>query len=94
MRAVAGFPLGGTSTLGYSAMLNLIGELPEPNEILAVPDAHLHVYGKASRAGRKVGHVTVRADSPEQLETRLRQLPAFFHREEFCLSGSLGHAAK
>ena len=86
LRAVAGLPLGETRMLGCAAMLNLIGELPEPSELLAMPDAHLHVYGKALRPGRKVGHVTVRASSPEQLRIRLAELPHFFQREEFCLS--------
>ena len=85
LRAVSGLPLGVTRTLGFSAMLNLIGELPDANELLALPDAHMHLYGKSPRPGRKVGHVTLRADSIEQLEQRLRQLPAFFQREEFCL---------
>jgi len=85
LRAVSGLPLGDTGTLGFSAMLNLIGELPDSNELLTVPGAHLHLYGKSLRPGRKVGHVTVRADSNEQLEQRLRQLPAFFQRPEFCL---------
>jgi len=86
LRAVAGLPLGETRMLGCAAMLNLIGELPEPSELLAMPDAHLHVYGKALRPGRKVGHVTVRASSLEQLRIRLAELPHFFQREEFCLS--------
>ena len=94
LRAVAGLPLGETRTLGHSAMLNLIGELPETGELLAVPDAHLHAYGKALRPGRKVGHVTVRADSAEQLAERLRRLPKFFQREEFCLSPHATGVAK
>jgi phosphoribosylaminoimidazole carboxylase, PurK protein len=89
LRAVAGLPLGETRTLGYSAMLNLIGELPEPAELLAVPDAHLHLYGKSLRPGRKVGHVTLRADSARQLNARLKQLPAFFRRDEFCLPSEI-----
>ena len=86
LRAVAGLPLGDTRALGHSAMLNLIGELPDPSELLAIPDAHLHVYGKTLRPGRKVGHVALRADSAEELEQRLGELPVFFRREEFCLS--------
>ncbi len=86
LRAVSGLPLGDTGALGFSAMLNLIGELPDSNELLSIPGAHLHLYGKSLRPGRKVGHVTLRADSNEQLEQRLRQLPAFFQRPEFCLS--------
>jgi 5-(carboxyamino)imidazole ribonucleotide synthase len=94
LRAVSGLPLGVTRTLGFSAMLNLIGELPDANELLALPDAHLHLYGKSPRPGRKVGHVTLRAESIEQLEQRLRQLPTFFHRQEFCLSERLEKSAK
>ena len=94
LRAVAGLPLGATRTLGHSAMLNLIGELPEAAELLAIPDAHLHLYGKSLRPGRKVGHVTVRADSSEQLALRLKQLPAFFQREEFCLPAQTSSVAK
>ena len=94
LRAVSGLPLGVTRTLGFSAMLNLIGELPDASELLAVPDAHLHLYGKSSRPGRKVGHVTLRADSVEQLEQRLGQLPKFFQREEFCLAERFAKPAK
>ena len=94
LRGVAGLPLGKTQMLGHSAMLNLIGEVPEPGELLAVPDTHLHLYGKALRAGRKVGHVTVRAESAEQLSFRLSELPAFFQREEFCISPRAAGAAK
>ncbi|HSC45661.1 MAG TPA: 5-(carboxyamino)imidazole ribonucleotide synthase [Candidatus Acidoferrum sp.] len=85
LRAVVGLPLGETRAPGYSAMLNLIGEVPEPAELLQVPDAHLHLYGKALRPGRKVGHVTLRGESGEQLAGRIGLLPAFFRRAEFCL---------
>src|SRR5258705_982408 len=94
LRAVLGLPLGSTRALGFSAMLNLIGELPDASELLALPDAHLHLYGKSPRPGRKVGHVTLRADSMEQLQQRLRQLPMFFQREEYCLSGRFSKSTK
>ena len=93
LRAVLGLPLGSTGAAGHCAMLNLIGDLPEPAEVLAVPDAHLHLYGKASRPGRKLGHVTLRAASPERLAVRLSELPAFFHRPEFCLDSALVQSA-
>jgi 5-(carboxyamino)imidazole ribonucleotide synthase len=89
LRGVLGLPLGLTSAMGYSAMLNLIGELPDAAEVLKVPNVHLHLYGKEPRPGRKVGHVTVRADKIEKLQTRLAELPAFFHRPEFCLEQAL-----
>ena len=89
LRAVVGLPLGSTHAIGSSAMLNLIGELPDPAEVLAIRDAHLHLYGKSPRAGRKLGHVTLRAASAEQLASRLAELPGFFHRPEFCLDAVL-----
>jgi 5-(carboxyamino)imidazole ribonucleotide synthase len=85
LRAILGLPLGSTATVGFSAMLNLIGELPESEEVFRVPDAHLHLYGKSPRPGRKLGHVTVRADKFETVQRRLAELPAFFQRPEFCL---------
>ena len=89
LRAVLGFPLGSTAVMGFSAMVNLIGELPEAQDVLKVANTHLHFYGKEPRPGRKVGHVTVRADQLEKLRGRLQELPKFFHRPEFCLEETL-----
>jgi 5-(carboxyamino)imidazole ribonucleotide synthase len=93
LRAVMGLPLGSTAVMGHSAMVNLIGEMPEAAEVLKVPNAHLHLYGKEPRPGRKVGHVTVRADKFEKLQQRLAELPAFFQRAEYCLEKVLAGAA-
>jgi 5-(carboxyamino)imidazole ribonucleotide synthase len=93
LRAVVGVPLGSTHAIGCSAMLNLISEVPDSAEVLAVRDAHLHLYGKSARAGRKLGHVTLRASSPEQLASRLGELPTYFHRPEFGLDAVLRHSA-
>jgi 5-(carboxyamino)imidazole ribonucleotide synthase len=68
LRAVLGWPLGDTSTLGPTAMLNLIGDVPDPASLLALPDARLHLYGKTPAPGRKLGHVTLRARRSECLE--------------------------
>ena len=59
LRAILGLPLGVTAARGPSVMVNLIGGVPPLEALLALPGAHLHVYGKASRAGRKLGHVTL-----------------------------------
>ena len=93
LRAVVGLPLGSTHAIGCSAMLNLIGEVPDSAEVLALRDAHLHLYGKSARAGRKLGHVTLRASSSEQLASRLGELPGYFHRPEFCLDAALARPA-
>lgn len=74
LRAILDLPLGSTQAVGHSAMLNLIGTIPPASDVLAVPDAHLHVYGKLPQPGRKLGHVTIRADAPELVEERLSQL--------------------
>jgi 5-(carboxyamino)imidazole ribonucleotide synthase len=71
LRAITGLPLGSTAPRGVSAMLNLIGAVPDPSSVLALPGAHLHLYGKTPRAGRKLGHVTLRADHDVDLN-RLR----------------------
>jgi len=76
LRAVLGLPLGSTASRGYSAMLNLIGLKPDFARVLAVPGAHLHWYGKEVRPGRKVGHVTVRADSAGELEAATQAISA------------------
>jgi 5-(carboxyamino)imidazole ribonucleotide synthase len=97
LRAICGYPLGSAAATGHSAMLNLIGEVPDPSEILGIPDAHLHLYGKSPRPGRKLGHVTLRASTYKQLAESLATLPVFFQRPSFCLdaaakvaSGSVG----
>ena len=76
LRAIIGLPLGDTSPLSPSCMLNLVGSLPDSAAVLAVPDAHLHLYGKSARAGRKVGHITVRGTTDTELATRVATLEA------------------
>jgi 5-(carboxyamino)imidazole ribonucleotide synthase len=74
LRAILGLPLGSTEVPEPSAMLNLIGVALDPAAVLAVPDAHLHWYGKEPRPGRKVGHITVRAPDAATLARRVAQL--------------------
>ena len=76
LRAITGRPLGSTRPLGHAAMVNLIGILPDLDEVLRVDGAHLHLYDKQPRPGRKLGHVTLVDDDPEALEARLGRLQA------------------
>jgi len=76
LRAVAGLPLGSTAKLGESAMLNFIGEVPPVDKVIAIEDCHLHHYGKAFKAGRKVGHATLRCKDLATLEARIREVEA------------------
>jgi len=61
IRAICGLPLGATDLASPRVeMRNLIGdEIADWQDILADPNAHLHLYGKGeARTGRKMGHVT------------------------------------
>jgi 5-(carboxyamino)imidazole ribonucleotide synthase len=74
LRAILGLPLGPTDARP-SLMVNLIGTTPPAEVVLGVPGAHLHLYGKEPRDGRKLGHVTLVEPSAAD-ETALRDLVA------------------
>jgi 5-(carboxyamino)imidazole ribonucleotide synthase len=74
LRAVLGFPLGATDAIGVSAMINLIGQTPDPAAVLGIDGAHLHLYGKPARPGRKLGHVTLVAPERAALRSRLARV--------------------
>jgi 5-(carboxyamino)imidazole ribonucleotide synthase len=70
-------------------MLNLLGDLwfdrsgnarpggPDWAAVLALPGAHLHLYGKAqARPGRKMGHLTITAASAAQVAAVAREAAA------------------
>jgi len=76
LRAVLGLPLGSAAAVGHAAMVNLIGSTPPPEVVLRLPRAHLHLYGKAPAAGRKLGHVTLVERDEAALRARLDQLRA------------------
>lgn len=80
VRAVCGLPLGSTEQLRPAAMANLLGDVWEapggPNwaAVLAMPNVKLHLYGKAEpRLGRKMGHLTALAETPEMAEDLARK---------------------
>jgi 5-(carboxyamino)imidazole ribonucleotide synthase len=74
LRAILNLPLGSTAPVGNAAMVNFIGGLPKTEELLAIPHAHLHLYDKAPRKGRKVAHATIRAESREQISELVNKL--------------------
>lgn len=74
MRAVMGHPLGSTAPVGFAAMVNCIGHMPAAGDVLAIPGAHLHDYGKEPREGRKVGHLTVRPQQQGALQPLIDKL--------------------
>lgn len=81
LRAVLGLPLGDTRMVGMACMLNWIGSMPDANAVLSEAGGHWHDYGKESRAGRKVGHATLRADSAADLAATLQRVGTALNRE-------------
>ena len=72
LRAVCGLPLGSTERTRPAAMANLLGDLwangePDWAAVCSMPEVKLHLYGKGeARPGRKMGHVTALAETPEK----------------------------
>jgi 5-(carboxyamino)imidazole ribonucleotide synthase len=71
LRAVLDWPLGPTTMLaGCAVTVNVLGVdgsdvAARVPAALAVEGARVHLYGKASRPGRKIGHVTVLGQDPD-----------------------------
>ena len=85
VRALAGLPLVAPRLHSCAVMLNLLGELwlddsgaersPDWASVLALPGVHLHLYGKArARPGRKMGHLTVTAETMLRARDVARQV--------------------
>ena len=85
LRAVCGLPLGSTEPLRPAAMANLLGDAwaagtPDWARALAMPNVKLHLYGKEdARPGRKMGHLTALADTPENAAHLVREARAALH---------------
>jgi 5-(carboxyamino)imidazole ribonucleotide synthase len=83
VRCLAGLPLVAPRQHSAAVMLNLLGDLwfaeghaasPPWDRVLALPGAHLHLYGKTqARRGRKMGHLTLTADSASAADALARQ---------------------
>ena len=78
LRAVTDAPLGSTSPLGACAMVNLIGNIPDVKSMLKIEGAHLHLYDKAPRPKRKLGHITFVEKDVETLQKKLNCLKEIY----------------
>jgi 5-(carboxyamino)imidazole ribonucleotide synthase len=76
IRAIMGLPLGSTTPMGRSAMINFIGTIPPAASILEIKGAHYHNYGKAPVAGRKLGHVTICGDKEKEVMAGMKKVQA------------------
>ena len=87
LRAVLDYPLGDTdATAPVTVMANVLGAVQQPtitvderlHHLFArMPDARVHLYGKAERSGRKVGHINF-------LGTNMADLAALRERAELA----------
>jgi 5-(carboxyamino)imidazole ribonucleotide synthase len=84
LRAVLDLPLGSPEARApYAVMVNVFGG--ELHEVYSAyrhcmsrdPALKIHWYGKSIRSGRKVGHVTVVGDDPDDLRDRARHAAAY-----------------
>lgn len=71
IRAILDLPLGPTLIQKPTAMINLIGDLPDTRAVLRLPWTNLHLYDKAERPCRKLGHITFTSSTYAQLHERL-----------------------
>lgn len=76
LRAILGLPLGDTAVVSPAVMVNLLGAPGHAGparyegleRVLAIPGAHVHLYGKAeTKPFRKMGHVTITGSDPAAL---------------------------
>ena len=80
LRAVLDYPLGDTRPLApVTVMANVLGAQQAPAMGMdervhhlfgRMPEAHVHLYGKEERPGRKIGHVNVLGDDVESVRER------------------------
>jgi 5-(carboxyamino)imidazole ribonucleotide synthase len=86
LRAVLDLPLGATGTVRpWSVMVNVFGNDSSvdmadrlPRVLRDHPTAKVHDYGKTSRPGRKIGHVTVIGDDLDAVAYDARAAAAGF----------------
>jgi 5-(carboxyamino)imidazole ribonucleotide synthase len=77
LRAVLDLPLGSPAPQhAQVASVNVFGGTAGEDPLALLPDglategAHIHLYGKGARPGRKLGHVTVCGDDAEEVRER------------------------
>jgi 5-(carboxyamino)imidazole ribonucleotide synthase len=89
IRAIRGLPLGSTKMRAPAAMVNLLAKTLASGaprgiaDALAIPGAHVHLYGKLHAAqGRKMGHVTALGETPEEALAIARSAAESIHFDQ------------
>ncbi|WP_059016517.1 5-(carboxyamino)imidazole ribonucleotide synthase [Mycobacterium sp. M26] len=101
IRAVLDYPLGDTSAVApVTVMANVLGAQQEPSMGLderlhhlfgRIPEAKVHLYGKAARPGRKVGHVNIVGSDPDRVRERAERAAHWLSNAQWT-DGWDGHA--
>ena len=82
-RVMLGYPLGNTDHILPAAIVNLVGEENSTGEahyeglleVLAMDNVFVHIYGKKiTKPGRKMGHVTILSNEPQELLHKANQI--------------------
>ncbi|MCO5221925.1 MAG: hypothetical protein M9947_10145, partial [Thermomicrobiales bacterium] len=88
LRAVLDLPLGSTAlTAPWAVTVNIVGgpagDLTRTHleRALQIEGAHLHLYGKEARPGRKIGHLTVLGTELDEVRTRAASAAAVMNGE-------------
>jgi len=85
LRAILNWPLGDTSLVLPSAMLNVLGEADFTgeaiyegmDEVLATDGVHVHLYGKKlTKPFRKMGHITITDSDTDRLKEKVNFVKA------------------
>jgi phosphoribosylaminoimidazole carboxylase PurK protein len=83
LRAVLDWPLGRTDLTAPAVVMANVLAGPETGSLtdalpaaLSIPGVHVHLYGKAPRPGRKVGHVTALGDDMGDARERANRAAA------------------
>ena len=86
VRILIGLPLGNTNLIQAAAMINLLGDttftghyrLKYLNELEEMDGVYIHLYGKKeSKPMRKLGHITVTANTLEEVKSKAKKVMDF-----------------
>lgn len=101
LRAVLDYPLGDTRPLApVTAMANVLGAAEAPAMAMdervhhlfgRIPDAHVHLYGKEERPGRKIGHVNVVGDDVAVVRERAERAAHWLSHAQWSDGWDGGH---
>jgi 5-(carboxyamino)imidazole ribonucleotide synthase len=101
LRAVLDYPLGDTRAITpVTVMANVLGAAIEPSMSMdervhhlfgRIPDAHVHLYGKGERPGRKIGHVNVLGDDPGRVRERAERAAHWLSHADWSDGWEGGH---